>query len=155
MIKPTLFALCLLLSLPASAADGEHGDRRERRFRMMALMGLADALDLNEAEALKLQNAISSFDAQKDSLRKELSAVREQLEKAAGGDASLLPQVDALIHKQGDLRMRLGAVQREMLTAVGKDLTPQKRARLALHFGDLHGMKKFARKHPHRRFDAP
>lgn len=116
--------------------DDERGeDRREehaKRMRMMLVVGMAEALSLSEAEAIRLADKIKTFDDKRKPLREQMFESMKVLKAAADGDQVALGKVDQSTTALLDLRQQMAAVDKEMFLTVSKDLTPQKRAQLAL-----------------------
>ncbi|MBX7098863.1 MAG: hypothetical protein K1X89_14235 [Myxococcaceae bacterium] len=118
--------------------DGDRHAERERRMRMMMVVGMADAMSLSDADALKLAERIKAFDERRRPLRESMRESMKALKAAADGDAAALPNVDQHIAKILDGRAQLAALDREMVTSVSRDLPPQKRAQLALFLAKFH-----------------
>jgi hypothetical protein len=115
--------------------DDDREDRREareKRMRMMLVVGMAEALSLSEAEAIRLADKIKAFDDKRKPLREQMFASMKLLKAAADGDQAALPKVDQATTALLDLRQQMAAVDKEMFLTVSKDLTPQKRAQLAI-----------------------
>jgi hypothetical protein len=127
---------------PNAAGNGEWKERAEKRMRLMQVIGLAEALDLSETEALKLAEKMRTFDDKRRPLREEMMEAMKTLKSAASGDSAALPQVDVATQRILDGRARLAQVDKEMFNALAKDLSPQKRAQLALFLAEMHGGMK-------------
>lgn len=104
----------------------------ERRMRLMFVVGLADALSLPEAEALKLADKVKGFHERRKPLRQDMHEAMKTLKAAADGDAAAQGKVDAAMTKILDGRAQMAAIDRELYQALARDLNPQKRAQLAL-----------------------
>ncbi len=132
----------------------------ERRMRMMLVVGLADALSLNEGEAIALADKIKAFDERRRPVREQMKEAMKTLKAAADGDQSALGQVDNATQKVFDGRQQMAALDKEMYLTVSKDMQPQKRAQLAMFLakvpakgpmgmggppGDREGRKRFER----------
>ena len=121
--------------------DDERAERMEehqRRMHTAMVVGLAEALELTDAEALKLSEKLKGFEEKRRPIRQQMRESMRTLKSAAGGEQAALAQVDAAIAKVLDSRAQLAALDKEQLAALSQGLTPQKRARLALffaHFG--------------------
>lgn len=146
MKKRSLTALLCLLSIPAFAAspsasqrptrEGDEPGRRERmesRRRLMEKLRLAEALDLDVAEADRLVEKMRSFEDRRRPLREEMFQSAKVLRQAARGEPAALAQVDQAIERILDNRTKLAALDKEAFTAVARELPPEKRALLALH----------------------
>jgi hypothetical protein len=116
--------------------DDERGEGRreehEKRMRMMLVVGIAEALNLSEADAIRLSDKIKTFDDRRKPLREQMFDTMKVLRAAADGDQAALGKVDQATVALLDLRQQMAAVDKEMFLTVSKDLTPQKRAQLAL-----------------------
>lgn len=145
VVVPFLALAAPAQAQPQSDRDAERverQERQERRERLRRVMGLADALDLDTQQALRLDDTLRKFD---DKRRPLLEQVRESaltLMRAADGDASAQGQVDQASQRAFDARAQLAALDREMFQALSKDLPPQKKAKLALFLARTSGMGK-------------
>jgi hypothetical protein len=108
-------------------------ERMEQRERTRNVVGLAEELDLDTSQALKLDETMRKFDERRRPLREQVRESARILERAAEGDSAALSQVDQAAQKAFDARAQLAALDREMFQALTKDLSPQKRAQLALY----------------------
>jgi len=114
---------------PDEAARREHV---EKRMRMVRTLGLAEALDLSEAEALKLRDTLAGFDARTAPLRGQMREAMEVVRRAARGDAAAQKGLDEALRKLRETGGQLRAVQDELLQALTKELSPERKARAAL-----------------------
>jgi hypothetical protein len=119
-----------------AARWGERAEERreeiEKHMRLMMVVGIADALNLNETDAIRLADKIKVFEDKRKPLREQMHDSMKVLKAAADGDASALGRVDQATMTVLDTRAQMAAVDKEMFLTVSKDLTPQKRAQLAL-----------------------
>jgi hypothetical protein len=114
---------------------------------MMRVVGLAEELELNETQALKMAETMRQFDERRRPLMEQVRESAQVIRKAAGGDASVQSQVDQAVQKVFDARAQLATLDREMYQTLSKDLPPQKRARLAIFMARHDGkMVKLLRK---------
>lgn len=120
--------------------DAERQERSERRERLRRVMGLADELDLDTQQALRLDETLRKFDERRKPLMEQVRESALTLMRAADGDASAQGQVDQASQKAFDARAQLAALDREMFQALSKDLPSQKKARLALYLARSQGM---------------
>jgi len=135
----------LALAAPAEAkADrgAERMERMERRERLRRVVGLAEALDLDTQQALRMDETLRKFDERRRPLLEQVRESALTLMRAADGDASALGQVDQASKQAFDARTQLAALDREMFQALSKDLPPQKKAELALFLARTSGMGK-------------
>ncbi len=132
-----------LLALPAVAlGQGPSANppgqpdpaRAEKRMRLARTLGLAELLDLEPAQALKLGEALGKFDERRRAAGKQAFDATEVLRKvASGGDARASgAEVDGAIKKLLDAQLQLQAIDRETLQTVTKDLSPEQKARATL-----------------------
>lgn len=125
----------------------EKMEERETRTRMIFVLTVAEALELNEAEALKLSEKVKGIEEKRRPVREAMFTAMRQVKAAADGDAAALAQVDTNIQKVLDGRAQMAAMDKDMFAYLAKDLTPQKKAKLALVLAKMHelrggGMKK-------------
>src|SRR4051812_36639817 len=116
---------------PPARWDGDRGERGpefkeelQRKMHMMMVVGMADALGLNEAEALKLSEKLKGFEEKRRPVREAMGEAMKTLKSASDGDSSALPQVDAAVQKVLDGRQQMAALDKEMFSVLSKDLTP-------------------------------
>jgi hypothetical protein len=138
-MKTHALILAALLSTPLAArADRSPEEqqarhqRMEQHMRTMRVVGLAEALNLDEAGALKLDAQMRPFDERRSAIHEQMKADRELLEKAADGDPAAAGQVDAALARIFDNGAKLEQINREMLEALSKGLPPQQKAKLAV-----------------------
>ncbi len=124
----------------------EHWERMERRIRLARALGLAEALDLDEAQAAKMNDVMVSYDAKRkpllEQIRGQVKVLRDAARPARGSkdakappaDPKLAAAVDQAMAGIFDARSQLLALDREMLQTLSKGLGPEKKARMALFF---------------------
>lgn len=127
---------------PAPKTDDRFGDRgarfaeraaeRQHRMHMMAVVMIADALELNEVDAVKLSDKLKGFEERKRPIREQMFESMKTLRAAADGEAGALTQVDAALQRVLDGRSQMAAIDKEMFNSLATGQTPQKKARLAL-----------------------
>ena len=110
----------------------EQVERMEKRARLARNLGLAEALDLDTAQSNKLSDALAKLDDKRVALHKQTRDARQLLRKAAGGEKVTAAEVDGAIAKLLDLRTQSAALDKETLSIVTKDLSPEKKARATL-----------------------
>ncbi len=123
---------------PAAGPAQPDQARVEKRMRLARTLGLAEVLDLDTAQALKLGETLARFDDRRKAARNQAMAATDLLRDAAQGNASPRPtaaDVDGAIVKLLDARAQLQAIDREMLQAITRDLSPEQKARAALFLG--------------------
>ena len=136
-MKPFRMVLLTLTLLPLVAlAAPPHGDddaeRAEKRTRMMRVLGLAEDLELNESQALRMAETMRQFDERRRPLMEQVRESAQLLRRASEGDASVQSQVEQAVQRVFDARAQLATLDREMYQALSRDLPPQKRAKLAI-----------------------
>jgi hypothetical protein len=151
-MKPFRLAVLLLPLLPLAvmAAPPEASDaaeRVEKQTRMMRVLGLAEELELNEAQALRMAETMRQFDEKRRPLLEQVRDSAQVLRRAADGDTSVQSQVDPAVQRVFDARAQLATLDRDMYQSLAKDLPPQKRARLAIFMARHEGkLMKLVRK---------
>jgi hypothetical protein len=110
-------------------------ERMEKRMRLARTLGLAEALDLDAAQALRVGETLEKFDARRQVARKTMHDARAVLQRAASGDKASAADVDGAIARIFEARAQLTQTDREMLQVISKDLPADKRARAALFLG--------------------
>jgi ATP-dependent Lon protease len=130
VLMMALLPLAALAAPPEAKAEAEQD--AERQMRMARVLGLAEELELDSTQALKLDETLRKFDERRRPLREQVRDSADVLERAANGDNAALSQVDQAAQRAFDARAQLAALDREMFQAISKDLPPQKRAKLAL-----------------------
>lgn len=122
-----------------TAREAERVERKEGRERMRLVLGLTEALELDTAQALKLDEALRQFDERRRPLMMQVRESARTLMRAAGGDAEAARQVDAASKQAFDARAQLVALDQELFQTLSKDLPPQKKAKLALFLAGSQG----------------
>lgn len=110
----------------------EHLEQRARSARMMYVVAISDALELNEAEALRLAEKLKGVEEKRRPLRQQMMESMRALHDAAEGDKAALGQVDVNVQRVLDGRAQMAAMDKELFQVLSKDLPPQKKAKLAL-----------------------
>lgn len=125
---------------PGKTMGQGRGDpaRMERRMRLVRTLGLAEALDLDEAQALKLGQAVAKFDDRRLAAHKQMQEAHQVLRRAASGEKVSAADVDQAIKRGLDARAQMDAIDRDVVNVVTKDLSPEKRARAVLFLARLH-----------------
>ncbi|KFE71902.1 hypothetical protein [Hyalangium minutum] len=141
-MKPIRVAVLTLALLPMAAlaadpnaqaqAQAQAEQRAEKQLRLARVLGLAEELELDSQQALKLDETLRKFDERRRPLREQVRESADILERAADGDTAALGQVEQAAQHAFDARAQLAALDREMYQSLSRDLPPQKRAKLAL-----------------------
>ncbi|MCY1076167.1 hypothetical protein [Archangium lansingense] len=136
-----------LVSLAAPPEQKDAAERAERQIRLMRVVGLAEELELDESQALKMADTMRQFDERRRPLLEQVQESAQVLRKAARGDAQAQSQVDQAVQRVFDARTQLTALDRDMYQAIARELPPQKRAQLAIFMARHDGkMVKLLRK---------
>jgi hypothetical protein len=114
-------------------------EKMEKRMRLARTLGLAEALDLEPAQALKLGEAVARFDEKRLALHRQVRDARDVLRRAARGDEVKPAEIDQAIQRTVEARLQLHAIDRDVLATVTKDLPPEKKARAALFLEKFQG----------------
>ncbi|MFT3710828.1 MAG: hypothetical protein QM817_24655 [Archangium sp.] len=148
-MKTKLIAVLAVLSMtafaappPAGAPAGGGGkwaenkedrlENREQKMRLMYLVAISEALELSDAEALKLSDKLKAIEEKRRPLRQQMGEAMKSLRDASDGDQAALGQVDANVQRVLDGRAQMAAMDKELFAQLSQGLTPQKRAKLAL-----------------------
>jgi len=135
-------ALAAPQNQPAHARAGSDDASRiaqmQKRMRLARTLGLAEALDLDDAGAMRVRDVLARFDDRRAPLRKQLRDNIRVLRDAARGDKDALPQVDSALQKLRDARNQLQSLNGEMFQQLTQGLTPEKKARAALFLARFH-----------------
>jgi hypothetical protein len=138
MKKILCLALCAapFWAFAAPPQEDPNGGGRYReelsRRRVLMAMGIAEALDLDTAQALKVDQVLRSFDERRRAVRDRVRQASRVLERTAQGEATSAGAVDAAIQELFEARAQMGKLDREMFDALSKGLSAEKRARLAM-----------------------
>lgn len=138
---------------PRFGGGGEREGRFEERFEekakemhLKAVVTISEALELKEADALKLSEKLKGFEERRRPLRLTMFTAMKAVRDAADGDAAALATIDANVATVLDGRAQMAALDKELYASLAQGLTPQKKARLAMALGQLsregHGGKK-------------
>jgi hypothetical protein len=134
--------MVLIIPVLALGSDGKAPpqnwrDKNERKLRILRLVGLADTLQLDESQALKMEQVTRPFDDRRRALETEIARWAELLKKASEGESAALSQVDQAISGILDARSQVQALNRELINALSRDLSPQQRAKMAIFFAQF------------------
>ncbi len=144
-MKPLLLATfaIAILAVAASAqvekerAPGLAKQRAESRMRIMRLVGLADALGLDEAQALRINELMKPYDDRRVALEMQNAELAKVIKRASDGDAVAGAQLDKALQRIWDNRTEIQRLQREMQETVGHELAPQQRAKMTIFFASF------------------
>lgn len=122
-----------LLPLGALAAPPEERDlEAEKQLRVARVVELAAELELESAQALRMDEILRRYDERRRPLLEQVRESAQILKRAAAGDSTAASQVEQAAQRAFDARAQLAALDRDMYQELSKDLSPQKRAQLAL-----------------------
>lgn len=124
---------------PSKAEADARFEQMEKRMRLARSIGVAETLGLDENQAVKVNAEMARFDEQRKPLMRQLHDNMMLLRRAASGDTAAQGGVDQAVTAIFDARARLQTVDREMFQAVSKNLTPEKKAKLAVFFAHFAG----------------
>jgi len=130
---------------PAAAVDGDRAERKaemQKKMHMLLVVGIADALSLNESEALKMSDKLKAFEEKRRPVREGMGDSLRILKAAADGDATAAAKVDGAVQKLFDGRQQMAAMDKEMFAGLSQGLAPQKRAQLAIFLAKFHAEAK-------------
>lgn len=113
-------------------------ERVQRRMKLALTLGLAEALQLDDAAALKLSGQIEKFTPRRMAAAQQMRDSVQLLRRSAQGEKLAAAEVDAAITRLLDARAQMQEVDREVVTTVTKDLPAEKRARAVLFLAKFH-----------------
>ncbi len=130
-------ALALAAPPRAPTAGGPGDDPAQRaeqvkRARLARALGLAEALDLDEAGALKLRETLAKSDEKRAPLQQQVQESVRVLRAAGRGNGAAAGHVDAALQRLGEARQKLVQLDAELLAQVTQGATPARKARAAL-----------------------
>lgn len=126
----------------AAMEPEERAERREERAkaaRMMLLVSVVEALELNDAQALKLAEKLKVLDEKRRPVREGMGEAMRQVKAASDGDSAALAAIDANVQKVLDGRAQLALLDKELYLSLAEGQTPQKKAKLAVVLAKVHG----------------
>ncbi len=119
----------------------DRAERREERAkaaRMVLVVSVAEALELNEAQALKLSEKIKALDEKRRPIREAMGEAMRQVKAASDGDTAALGTLDANVQKVLDGRVQLAQLDKELYTQLAEGQPAQKKAKLAVALAKAH-----------------
>lgn len=123
---------------PRGEMDPERMEKMRRRMQLALTLGLAEALQLDDAAALKVRGQIEKFAPRRMAAMTQMRDSVQLLRRSAKGEKVAAAEVDAAIARLLDARAQVQAVDRDVVTTVTKDLPPEKRARAVLFLAQFH-----------------
>lgn len=124
---------------PRDADRAERAEHMQKRMRLARAMALAEALDLDDAAALRTRDVLARYDEKRAPLRAQARDALRVVRDAAHGDQAAAAQVDAALQRARDARAKLQQLDAQMLDEVAKGLTPERKARAAMILARFHG----------------
>ena len=118
--------------------DPAQMEKLQRRMKLALTLGLAEALQLDDAAALKLSGQIEKFTPRRMAAAQQMRDAVQLLRRSAQGEKVAAADVDGAITRLLDARAQMQAVDREVVTTVTKDLPAEKRARAVLFLAKFH-----------------
>jgi hypothetical protein len=110
----------------------ERREERAKQARMVLLVAIAEALELNEAQALKLSDTLRGLDEKRRPVREAMFEAMRQVRAAAEGDPSALATVDQSVQRVLEGRAQMAQLDKELFATLAQGQPPQRKARLAL-----------------------
>jgi hypothetical protein len=162
-------SLCCLSALafaqaapPPNKGPGEDkralsGTRAQRAMRMMAMVGIAEALDLSDAEALKVAESFKTFEERRAPIRLTMGQAMRNIKLAADGDTAAQAQVDANVKVVLEGRAQMAQLDRDLFQTLAVGQSAQRKAKLAVfiaNFGqEMQKLKQLKERRgpPHKR----
>ena len=140
LLKPLLITALVvpILALAASQLDSPQRAvppgrlKQLARMRMMRIAGLADALGLDDGTALHLNDVMRQFDDRRVALEVENGELAKTIKRASDGDPAALGSTDQALQRIWENRTEIQQLNRAMFEAVGRELTPQQRAKMLI-----------------------
>jgi hypothetical protein len=122
----------------ARGMDPDSAQRMQKRMHLALTLGLAEALDLSAAQALKVHEQLEKMTPRRAAAHQQLREATQLLRRSAKGEKVAAGDVDQAVTKLLDARAQLQAIDRELVTTVTKDQPPEKRARAVLFLARFH-----------------
>jgi hypothetical protein len=135
----TFVCLVALAALPAFAQQPTpHSGTHRERARTFLVVRIADALKLNDQDALKVAAVVRASDEHRQDLRRQREALEAKLRTALKKPESAA-DLTQLISEGNDLDQKLALVPEDTFRELQKILTVQQQAKLLLLRRDLQG----------------
>jgi hypothetical protein len=116
----------------------ERQQRMQKRMQLALTLGLAEALDLTDAQALKIRGELEKLTPRRTAAHQQLRDAVQVLRRSAQGEKVAAADVDQAVTRLLDARAQIQAVDRELVTTVTRDQPPEKRARAVLFLAKFH-----------------
>ncbi len=132
--------IILALALPAARVSAQPQEAPGRdRARMFLVLRIADALKLNEQEALKVSEVVRRSDDHRSELAQQRQGIEDKLREALAKQPADTAQLTALISQCNDIDQKLALVPEESFRELQKVLTVEQQAKLMLFRRELQG----------------
>ena len=129
-----VFAVAASAQLETPRAQVDQRQRALARVRLTKMVGLAEALDLNEAQALRMAEVMRRYDERKAPLQVQNAEAAKIIKRASEGDSAAIGQLDRAIQTMFKNRVQVQQLELEMMDELGRNLPPQQRAKLMIFF---------------------
>jgi len=129
-----IVAVAASAQLATPPAQVVQRQRALARQRLIKVVGLAEALELNEVQALRMADVMRRYDDRKAPLQVQNAELAKVIKRASEGDTAAVGQVDRAIQTISDNRVQVQQLDREMMDELGRNLSPQQRAKLMIFF---------------------
>jgi hypothetical protein len=123
---------------PPDQLDPVRLEKLQRRMKLALSLGLSEALQLDDAAALRISGQIEKFTPRRMATAQQMRDSVQVLRRSAKGDKVPAGDVDGAITRLLDARAQMQALDREVVTTVTRDLPPEKRARAVLFLAKFH-----------------
>jgi hypothetical protein len=123
---------------PPGPMDPARREKMQRRMQLALTLGLAEALQLDDASALKVRGQIEKFTPRRMAAGAQMRDSVQVLRRSAKGDKVAAADVDAAITRLLDARAQMQVLDREVVVTITRDLPPEKRARAVLFLAKFH-----------------
>ncbi|HTP24616.1 MAG TPA: periplasmic heavy metal sensor [Anaeromyxobacteraceae bacterium] len=145
-MKNLVLAALPLLALAANApGDPDRGGRKasdetaemgrmQKRVRLAFTLGLSEALDLDEASALRVREVVARFDGRRAPLHKQVRDSMRVLRDAASGDKAAAGQVDQALKTLREAHNQMHGLVQDLFHEITQGLPPERKAKAALFF---------------------
>lgn len=110
----------------------ERQEERAKKARMLLVVAVAEALELNEAQALKLSDKLKAIDEKRRPVREAMHEAMRAVKAASDGDQAALASIDQNVQRVLDGRVQMAQLDKELYATLAEGQTPQKKARLAV-----------------------
>jgi hypothetical protein len=107
-------------------------EQKARAARMTLMVAVAEALELSEAQALKVAEKLKALDEKRRPIRESMAVAMRAVRAASEGDSVAMTTVDQNMQKVLEGRVQMAALDKELFASLAEGQPPQKKAKLAL-----------------------